>query len=598
MAVYQISRIQVRRGQMQAGTGLPQLASGELAWAIDTQELFIGNGSVSEGAPEVGNTKIITVNDNIFDIYYYQYKQNFKDLNSGTNVIQTGVTPYLPTMQAVSDVLDRIVWAEDFGIAPTTQANSLTGTAGGALVQSRFREQFQRAINELYLNSKLQNVDDNDVDAGDLQKDYRVELRFTPGLYVFDETIYLPSYVKITGAGVDRTFFRYTGTGPAFAFVNEDAKTYVNDLSGQFFDVTPTNLVFADYLAGVVDNATLDNQPKFTGLNNFTLVIENPVADGIHFQNVRNSEFSDIRVIGPWVTTSTDNTFGLKFFGSGLNSEVTCTTNKFSRVTITGFETGAYALSSIRNNHFFQCRVEGKRPQNQQAAKNIRTGFIFGAPGQFNQYLGPINNIITDCTFDYVDEHAIHIQSGTGNKVGNNVYINVGEDSLGNAVFSHVLIDVPGNSMLHDTFDRYHDLSANQVGTYYPEVEGIAYHQTLVTKQRVINALSGFVTRLPLNLFNSYKIDYLYSSTTQLRKGTLNIAIDDNNGNIQLTDEYECTNVSVVGDPTIPSQLGESNEGLVFNAEISVKDELIINYVNNSGQNGILTYAYTVLVHS
>jgi len=58
VAVVQISRIQIRRGQKNTGTGLPQLASGELGWAIDSQELYIGNGAVSEGAPAVGNTNI------------------------------------------------------------------------------------------------------------------------------------------------------------------------------------------------------------------------------------------------------------------------------------------------------------------------------------------------------------------------------------------------------------------------------------------------------------------------------------------------------------------------------------------------------------
>ena len=53
MAIVQISRIQVRRGRENTDTGLPQLASGEMAWAIDTQQLYIGNGSVSEGAPAV-----------------------------------------------------------------------------------------------------------------------------------------------------------------------------------------------------------------------------------------------------------------------------------------------------------------------------------------------------------------------------------------------------------------------------------------------------------------------------------------------------------------------------------------------------------------
>ena len=37
MAVVQISRIQVRRGQKNIGSGLPQLASGEFGWAVDSQ---------------------------------------------------------------------------------------------------------------------------------------------------------------------------------------------------------------------------------------------------------------------------------------------------------------------------------------------------------------------------------------------------------------------------------------------------------------------------------------------------------------------------------------------------------------------------------
>ena len=39
MAVVQISRIQVRRGK-KGVDNLPQLASGELGWAIDSQEFY------------------------------------------------------------------------------------------------------------------------------------------------------------------------------------------------------------------------------------------------------------------------------------------------------------------------------------------------------------------------------------------------------------------------------------------------------------------------------------------------------------------------------------------------------------------------------
>ena len=48
MAITQISRIQHRRG---LATDLPQLAAGELGWVIDEQRLFIGNGTVADGAP-------------------------------------------------------------------------------------------------------------------------------------------------------------------------------------------------------------------------------------------------------------------------------------------------------------------------------------------------------------------------------------------------------------------------------------------------------------------------------------------------------------------------------------------------------------------
>jgi len=62
MAVTQKSKIQIRRGRRE---NLPQLSGGELGWAVDTQQLFIGNGTFEEGAASEGNTEIITVNNPI-----------------------------------------------------------------------------------------------------------------------------------------------------------------------------------------------------------------------------------------------------------------------------------------------------------------------------------------------------------------------------------------------------------------------------------------------------------------------------------------------------------------------------------------------------
>jgi Major tropism determinant N-terminal domain len=62
MAIVQISQIKHRRGLSDNGpaNGL-QLASAELGWDVDTQRLYIGNGTLDEGAPAVGNTEILTM---------------------------------------------------------------------------------------------------------------------------------------------------------------------------------------------------------------------------------------------------------------------------------------------------------------------------------------------------------------------------------------------------------------------------------------------------------------------------------------------------------------------------------------------------------
>ena len=55
MAIVQISRITQRKGLSE---NLPQLAGAEFGWVIDQRRLFIGNGTIQEGAPAIGNTEI------------------------------------------------------------------------------------------------------------------------------------------------------------------------------------------------------------------------------------------------------------------------------------------------------------------------------------------------------------------------------------------------------------------------------------------------------------------------------------------------------------------------------------------------------------
>lgn len=198
MAVVQISKIQIRRGRKTQGTGMPQLASGELAWAIDTQEVFIGNGAVSEGAPYVGNTKILTEHDNIIDLVgQYQYKY---DSQLGQSLV-----PYTVNRSVQNRLDEGSVNARSFGIIPTSEI-----PVGDEIDQT---EKIQNAVNSISATTK-------------------VILEFDPGEYEISETINLPSNVKVSGFGKDITIFKYTGTDPIiFNTANNSSRILLKEFS-------------------------------------------------------------------------------------------------------------------------------------------------------------------------------------------------------------------------------------------------------------------------------------------------------------------------------------------------------------------------------
>jgi len=83
MSIVQISRIQHRSGLLE---NLPQLAKAELGYVVDQRRLFIGNGLVTDGAPQAGNTEILTQYSDILNLANLY---NFKNSDAGYNP-QTG----------------------------------------------------------------------------------------------------------------------------------------------------------------------------------------------------------------------------------------------------------------------------------------------------------------------------------------------------------------------------------------------------------------------------------------------------------------------------------------------------------------------------
>ena len=66
MAIVQISQITNRKGY---NSDLPQLAGAEFGWSTDTRQLYIGNGTLEDGAPVIGNTEILTEFSNVSALF-------------------------------------------------------------------------------------------------------------------------------------------------------------------------------------------------------------------------------------------------------------------------------------------------------------------------------------------------------------------------------------------------------------------------------------------------------------------------------------------------------------------------------------------------
>lgn len=114
MSIVQISRIQHRSGLLE---NLPQLAKAELGYVVDQRRLFIGNGLVTDGAPQAGNTEILTEYSDILNLANLY---NFENTDAGYNP-QTG---------NAKAVYNGIAYNGSLYVVVGTSGNILTSTNG------------------------------------------------------------------------------------------------------------------------------------------------------------------------------------------------------------------------------------------------------------------------------------------------------------------------------------------------------------------------------------------------------------------------------------------------------------------------------------
>jgi hypothetical protein len=175
MAIVQISRITQRKGLSE---NLPQLAGAEFGWVIDERRLFIGNGTIQEGAPAIGNTEILTQYSDIFAIAgLYTYKGE-----AGGYTVQTGPTSGDPVQRTLQSVLDEMASVKDFGATGDGDTDD-TAAINRALFQMFCRENNPQVRRSLF---------------------------FPAGVYRVTDSIKIPPYCKLYGEGGDSSVILLT----------------------------------------------------------------------------------------------------------------------------------------------------------------------------------------------------------------------------------------------------------------------------------------------------------------------------------------------------------------------------------------------------
>ena len=561
MAVVQISRIQVRRGKANSGTGIPQLASGEMAWAIDTQELYIGNGAVAEGSPAVGNTRVLTDVDlgtagGIINSLQYIYK-----VGSG---VQTGASPNVPITRTFQSRFDDMVTGLNFGVVGDETTNVTVP--------------LQRAIDQLFLNpttgkSSLSTA------AG---VNTRVTLVLGPGVYTITGTIYIPSYASIKGSGSDKTIIKHSGAGPVFRFVND------------------TSTIGAP---ATLASTTSNTRPKGISLTGMTIQTSTANQIALKLDAVKDSVFDDLNIKGTWAGTYNANSQGINM--SVVSDLVNCENNVFRNVAISGFSYGIWAKQDILNNAFYNCVIT-----------DVRQGVAFGigANGStIGEQYGPRNTIISNSRFINVKQHGIVIELGTRNSVIDSKFVNVGNDGGGNtsAAYPQVYFAENENSYVNNVSDRANDLagSTNITVPYVPELAGRGTFKSYGSRKISIGQINNnylLAFRLPVSTdaFGgpqrsiAYSIDYIYRSTGNnfTRSGTINITVDVEQGDVQLSDEYNVVNISSADAvkfefrATLLLADGTGYTGAIGTVPYSIA----VEYKNEiPGDAGVFNYAYS-----
>jgi hypothetical protein len=566
MAVTQISRIQLRRGKKFSATGVPQLAGGEMAWAVDSQELYIGNGSVTEGAPYVGNTRILTEHDDL------------SLLISGQRFAASSPTITLSVSRSIQNKLDDTVSLADF---------FLNTDIGDGITDASIS--FQNALNQLYRNPVTT---------------FRKPLFIPNGIYVFDNDIEIPSYAIIRGESRDGVIFRL---GSSDLKVIGDRATFAGTRSSNILTVT-------DMQSGILKIGQLITGPNLLPETRIVSFVTGSGGTGTYIVTTsQNLNLTEMTATDPFSTNIEISNITVEKNSTGYLDITGSQSILIKNVKFIGdYELGDHdpnwqssqdpvirwvdqLLVTTTDVHFVDCdfnfldlAIRSSRSIEDKVNiyltgcdfRDIGTAIYIN--GEFGQKT--IWNI-TKCQFKNIPNYAIYSSGGQGVLIDSCEFENCGNDLDGRPQTASIwFTESTDNILVNCRSDRSNTLREYLITTVTPlEALSEVYNSNsaeFVNRNLLAIEYSASPRRLILfGLDNrTIKINYslnLKNSISELsgsRIGILTIVISDDLSQISMTDQYNHSSVADP-DPEDPSDLGVEMTNLEFNIQAVDNDE-------------------------
>ena len=528
-----ISRIQHRQGLEE---DLPQLAAGELGWAVDSRRLFIGNGSVDDGAPPAttspNNTEILTewsLEDLLNNLPLYTYVGN-----SDVTVI-SGVDAMHPVQRTMQARLDDYVSVKAFGATGDGSTDDV--------------DAINRALYELYCHDNTGN--NNKI------------LFFPAGVYLLSSGyIKIPKNARIAGEGKDCTFIRTTETTLTYLIACADSLQQVDSDLG-------------------TNGATHPANNKITGI---TFEQGSRLKDLIQANSVNGLVFDDCKFTNLWDTgnggTSGAQAINIKSTITHLAKNIA-----FKNCEFSGFEYINTLDYDAENITFDNCRFELCYSVSY-VGQNLT-----GSGVQTN---GPLGYRIINSHFNQIYASAIKTFQYVNSVVSaNNFYGDVGNTNGGITGFNFPIISFSssGNISIGDFSQRAdsHDL-VNQVDLLGTESMSISPNNGIFLN-RWQNGISGSI-EMPndtsttstgierdYSYWNNLQINYRIKRDTAIRSGTLYVSAGS--GGLSLSDDF----IDSAGDI-----------GVTFSIAATSGTNYEISYVTtNTGFDAVLDYQINVM---